>query len=374
MAHRLQNGSSVAGRVLGRHRIQRARSAERCQGAVGAQSLPAFHAPGPGILAHRRRTVRDRVRRGNHGLDRRQPPVARRELGVRDGRRIARRQLDLGIPFFRSVPGMPRCVLPQPLPAGAVPARRVHRQAPREGRRQREPLPVRRRGPRVSRLLLPARPRRATMAGDRPRDRRAGDLSADHTRRRGLRSCHGVSPVGARGLPHELRTAATARRRAGGSLLEAARAHVRVRSGLHQARRTFAAHRRCRRWARADPRFAADDRSSLSAVARRRPVRPRRLQVVGGPMLGRDLLAAWPQGDESISRRGSSGTARLGRVFRRRFLRAAHAAGASHRGLRGRGDARPGRPRAQRHSELRAVPERVQCGDRLRRLSVHRLA
>ncbi len=73
----------------------------------------------------------------------------------------------------------------------------------------------------------------------------------------------------------------------------AAGAHVRVRPGLHQAGRTRAAHRRRGRRPHPDPGHAGDWRSPVPALARRRPVWPRRFQVVGGQVLGRDLLAPW---------------------------------------------------------------------------------
>ena len=87
----------MAAAVLARHRVRRARSADRRQGAVGAQPLPALHRARPGVLADRRRALRAGVRRRSQRLDRAESVGLRRQLGVRDGRRAARRQLDLGL-------------------------------------------------------------------------------------------------------------------------------------------------------------------------------------------------------------------------------------------------------------------------------------
>ena len=55
--------------------------------------------------------------------------------------------------------------------------------------------PLRRRGPRLSRLLLQARPARQALARRRPRHRRPGNPEPDHRRRRGLRAVDRVSPA-----------------------------------------------------------------------------------------------------------------------------------------------------------------------------------
>ena len=54
----------------------------------------------------------------------------------------ARRELDLGLLFFRRIGRVSRRGIPEPLPSRPVHPRRVHRQASREGRSQRQPLPV----------------------------------------------------------------------------------------------------------------------------------------------------------------------------------------------------------------------------------------
>ena len=98
VAHRLQD-AAASGRSTTRRgiRLRRARSPDRRQGAVGAEPLSALHGARAGLLADRRRALRAGVRRRGQRLDRAQPVGLRRELGVRDGRRAARRQLDLGL-------------------------------------------------------------------------------------------------------------------------------------------------------------------------------------------------------------------------------------------------------------------------------------
>ncbi len=58
MAHRLQDRPGMAAGVLAAHRVHRARSADRRQGAVGAEPLPALHDARSGLLADRRRALR----------------------------------------------------------------------------------------------------------------------------------------------------------------------------------------------------------------------------------------------------------------------------------------------------------------------------
>ena len=92
-----KTGRRVAAAVRAEHRLPGARSPDRRQSAVGAQPLPALHDARPGLLADRRRALRAGIRRRSPRLDRAQSVGLRRELGVRHGRRAARRQLDLGL-------------------------------------------------------------------------------------------------------------------------------------------------------------------------------------------------------------------------------------------------------------------------------------
>ena len=293
--------------VLHRHRIQRARSADRRQGAVGAQPLSALHRARPGVLADRRRAVRRGVRRRDRRTGSRANPLSlRRELGVRDGRRAARRQLDLGLLFLCRLGGLPRSRRSAPLSRVAVPPWRVRRHASRAGRRQRQPLSVRRRRPGLSRLLLPA------TADGPPRGSRSARRSScteifnqTTRRRRRLRAVDRLPPAGARSVSDQLPAAAigTANRCPAECWARLERMCEFV-AGVHQARRPRAAHRRRRRRPGAEARDAGDQRPSVSAVERRVAVRPGRLQGVGGPMLGGVVLAA-----RRRTRRGSTSRA-----------------------------------------------------------------
>ena len=319
--------------ILHRHRIQRARPADRREGAVGAEPLPALHALGQAYwLTGDERYAAEFVAETTDWIDA-NPFSLRRELGLRDGRRAARGQLDLGLPLLRRSRRVPRPRVPAPLPPRAVPARRVHRQAPRESRPQRQSLPVRRRRPRLPRLLLQARAAGRALARARPRDRRAGNL---RRRRRRTASTSSSRPritgsCSRRFSPATCCCAQHGEDRAGRVLARLERMCEFV-AGVHQAERPGAAHRRRRRWPRSDAR--ARRRSTTTGTCCRRAavaVRPRRLQGGGRPMLGRNVLAARP-GRAAIASRSCRTDApppRSAAFPRRRLLRAAQPDGAS---------------------------------------------
>ena len=228
--------------------------------------MPALHAPRPGVLAHRRRALRRRVRRRDHRLDRRQPAVVRRELGLRDGRRAAGRQLDLGLPLLRAV-AAPAAIAR----SAAASCARCSCTASSSSSTSRRPISTATTtcatasGSCFSAASSGAPDRAGALARARPRpsssrrssSRRRPTASTSSSPRRITGWC---SKRFSRATSCCAGTARTCRPRAG-----AARADVRVRPGVHQAGRPRAAHRRRRRRPDPDPGHAGDRRSPVPA-------------------------------------------------------------------------------------------------------------
>ena len=366
--------------LLPRHRIQRARSAHRRQGAVGAQPLPALHAPRPGVLADRRRALR---RRSSSPRSTTGSPPTRLSYGVNwaCAMDVALRAVSWiwGFHFFA------RRRRPAAIARSAARFLRalfLHGEfvvnASREGRRQRQSLPVRRRRPRLSRLLLPARPtaRRRWLALGRAIVEQE-DLRADDARRRGLRAVHRVSPARARSVSHELRAAAQLRR-----------GPCRRRAGSGSSACASSSQAYTKPDGRApligdadDGRIqilgtqAIDDHRYLLSSARR-AVRPRRISRRRPGSCWEETF--WLLGADAPRRFGAP-AGRRRRPDRRRFPTAASTCCApptTHLVVDcgERRHARPRRPRPQRHPELRALPERLQRRHRLRRVPLHGVA
>ena len=285
-----------------------------------------------------------------------------------------------GFHFFARLGGLPRS---RDFAAAFLRALFMHGEfvvnAPRESRRQRQPLPVRRRRPRLPRLLLPARRRSGrAVAGARPRPSSCTEI---------------FKQIDADGVDFEQSTAYHR------LVLEAFLTSYLL---LAQARRA-----RCRQRAGSGSSACASSSQAYTKPDGRAPLigdaDDGRIQILGTQAIGdhRYLLsnaavlfgrgdfkaAAGRCWDETVlaarpGRAASASDALPRRTVtrrRRRFPTAGSsccAADDAHvvRRLRRGRHARPRRTRPQRHPELRAVPERHQRRHRLRRVSVHRVA
>ena len=354
--------------------LRQPRRRQRRQGPLGALPSPVADARRSGLPAHGRGALRRGRARDARELDRRQSLRPFRQLVVHDGGRAAGPELDLVLSRLPRQPVLGRRRLPRALPVRALSARRLHRAAPRDLGRQRQPLHCRCGGARFRRTLLRARRGRRALADARLVASERGASAAGVPGRRRLRGVGRVPPPGRRAVPAARALPAGLRARCAGPLSRAADRDGAFQRGLLAHRRDEPALGRRGRRARPAARSAGAHRPPLPRRPRGRGVRGSGARERFGRPARRGFLAARAALGRLAARvRNAAAAAGLHGISGRRLLRDAQRGRPRLHRLRTRGPRRPRRARPQRLPGLRGRARRRPARARLRLVRLHRL-